>query len=139
MEVLWPAFGMFALSVVVALVLVVKRFGAVSSKRVNPAFYTLYRDGQEPEDVAVFTRHYINLFEQPVLFYTVIVMAYATGLGGGAMVSVAWAYVAARYLHSAVHLFGNNVLWRVRVFALSWVALATLWVMMALRLAGLGG
>jgi hypothetical protein len=139
MEILWPAFGMFALSAMIAVTLVIKRFGAVGGKRVDPRFYALYRDGQEPDDVAVFTRHYINLFEQPVLFYCVIVMAYATGLGGGMLVGVAWAYVAARYLHSAVHLFGNNVLWRVRVFALSWAALATLWVILGLRMAQQAG
>ena len=68
------------LTLVVALMLVIKRFAAVSQRRVNPKFYKLYREGQEPEDVAVYNRHLINLFEQPVLFYTVIVMAYATGL-----------------------------------------------------------
>jgi len=138
MEILWPAFGMFALTTAVAIALVVKRFAAVAQKRVNPAFYKLYRDGQEPEDVAVFTRHTSNLFEQPVLFYAVIVMAFATGLGGGAMVGVAWAYVVARYVHSAVHLFGNNVIRRVQIFALSWIALVALWVMLGLRMAGMG-
>ena len=138
MDILWPAFGMFALTSAVAIALVKKRFGAVAQKRVNPAFYKLYRDGQEPEDVAVFTRHTTNLFEQPILFYTVIVMAYATGLGGGAMVVAAWVYVAARYVHSGIHLFGNNVIWRVRVFALSWIALVALWVMLGVRMAGTG-
>ena len=138
MDILWPAFGMFALTTAVSVALVIKRFQAVAQKQVNPAFYKLYRDGQEPENVAFFTRHITNLFEQPILFYTVIVMAFAAGLGGGAMVGVAWAYVAARYLHSAVHLFGNNVIWRVRVFALSWIALAALWVMLGVRMAGAG-
>jgi hypothetical protein len=138
MEILWPAFGMFSLTTTIAMALVVKRFQAVARKQVNPAFYKLYRDGQEPEEVAVFTRHMTNLFEQPILFYAVIVMAFATGLGGGAMVGLAWAYVAARYLHSVVHLFGNNVIWRVRVFALSWIALAALWVMLGVRMAGAG-
>lgn len=138
MEILWPAFGLFALTSAVAIGLVTKRFQAVAQKRVNPSFYKLYRDGQEPEDVAVFTRHVTNLFEQPVLFYAVIVMAFATGLGGGAMVGVAWAYVAARYVHSVIHLFGNNVIRRLQVFALSWVALAALWIMLGLRMAGGG-
>jgi hypothetical protein len=135
MNILWPSFAMFFLTLVVALVLVIKRFSAVSQRRVNPEFYKLYRDGQEPEDVAVYTRHLTNLFEQPILFYAVIVMSYATGLASGAMVWVAWAYVAARVVHSVVHLFGNNVLIRVRVFALSWVALTALWVMLGLRMA----
>jgi len=135
MNILWPSFAMFFLTLVVALVLVIKRFSAVSQRRVNPEFYKLYRDGQEPEDVAVYTRHLTNLFEQPILFYAVIVMSYATGLASGALVWVAWAYVAARVVHSVVHLFGNNVLIRVRVFALSWVALTALWVMLGLRMA----
>lgn len=134
MNILWPVFGMFFLTAAVALALVIKRFAAVSQRRVNPEFYKLYRDGQEPEDVAVYTRHLTNLFEQPMLFYTVIVMIYATGLASTAMVWVAWAYVVARFMHSAVHLFGNNVLLRVRVFTLSWIALVALWVMLGLRI-----
>lgn len=135
MNILWPVFAMFFLTAAVALALVIKRFAAVSQRRVNPEFYKLYRDGQEPEDVAVYTRHLTNLFEQPILFYTVVVMSYATGLASPAMVWVAWAYVAARVMHSGVHLFGNNVLLRVRVFTLSWIALAALWVMLGLRMA----
>lgn len=135
MNILWPAFAMFFLTASVAIALVIKRFGAVSKRRVNPDFYKLYRDGQEPGDVAVYTRHLTNLFEQPVLFYMVIMMAYSTGLGGGAMVQVAWAYVITRYLHSAVHLFSNHVMTRVRVFTLSWIALTALWVMLGLRMA----
>lgn len=135
MNILWPAFGMFFLTAAVALTLVIKRFSAVSQRRVNPEFYKLYRNGQEPEDVAVYTRHLSNLFEQPILFYTVSVMAYASGLASTTMVWVAWAYVAARVMHSGVHLFGNNVLTRVRVFTLSWVALIALWVMLGMRLA----
>jgi hypothetical protein len=35
--------------------------------------------------------------------------------------------VALRYAHSAVHLTSNNVLLRFRLFALSWLVLAVLW------------
>lgn len=139
MEILWPLFAMFALTVTVAVILVIKRFDAVAKKRIDPRYYKVYQGATEPEDVAVFTRHLSNLFEQPVLFYTVVLAAYATGQAGGAMVAVAWAYVVARYLHSAVHLLGNQVLWRVRVFTLSWIALTALWVMLGMGIAGRQG
>jgi hypothetical protein len=49
----------------------------------------------------------------------------AVGLG------LAWAFVALRIAHSAVHLTYNHVVHRMRVFALSVLVLLTLWIWIA--------
>lgn len=136
MEVLWPAFAMFALTAFVVVRMGRQRAAAVSSGRVNLRFYKLYRDGSEPEDIAVTSRHFVNLFEAPVLFYVAVVIAHVTGQTGLAPVALAWAYVAARVVHSFIHLGSNDVLWRFRVYGVSWMVLAALWVVLGLGLAG---
>jgi hypothetical protein len=48
--------------------------------------------------------------------------------------ALAWAYVALRIVHSAIHLTYNKVLHRLGVFALSNVVLVALWVNAGVRL-----
>ena len=137
MQILWPAFAMFALTACVVLRLGTLRAKALSGGRMSLSFYRLYRDDQEPADVAVVTRHFINLFEAPVLFYVAVIIAYVTGQSGAVPVALAWAYVAARGVHTWIHLGSNNVLWRFRVYGASWLILAALWVTLGLGIAGL--
>jgi len=85
---------------------------------VDPKYYSLYL-GQEPEELRVISRHVINLLEVPPIFYIGAVIAFVTGQGGTILLALAWAYVALRLAHSAIHLGGNVVIWRFRVFVLS--------------------
>lgn len=136
MQVLWPAFAMFALTLFVALRLATLRAAAVKARQVDPGFYKTYRDGREPERVAATSRHFSNLFEAPVLFYAAVLIAYVTEQTGALPVALAWGYVAARCMHTWVHLGSNDVLLRFKVFGVSWLFLAALWVVLALGLAG---
>lgn len=135
MEILWPAFAMFALTAVVVVRMGTLRAAAVKAGRVNLRFYKLYRDGSEPEDIAVTSRHFINLFEAPVLFYVALVIGHVTGQDGLLPVALAWVYVATRVAHSIIHLGSNDVLWRFRVYGISWLVLAALWIALGFGLA----
>src|SRR5262245_19523704 len=44
-----------------------------------------------------------NLFEIPVIFYSLALMLFVTGRVDGVNVAAAWVFVAFRALHSAVH------------------------------------
>lgn len=132
MAILWPVFAMFALTAIVVVRLGTQRAGALKTGRISLGFYRLYRDGKEPEDVAATARHFINLFEAPVLFYAGAIIAYVTGQTGLLLVALAWGYVAARYLHTYIHLGRNDVLWRFRVYGVSWLLLAAFWVVLGL-------
>ena len=46
--------------------------------------------------------NYNHLHEQPVIFYALMFYLYATGVQGGLMLYLAWAYVAIRVVHSLV-------------------------------------
>ena len=88
-----------------------------------------------PSYVTIPNRNYMNLLELPVLFYVVCVLLYVTAGASTVAVAVAWAYVALRLVHSAIHLSYNRVVHRLAVFALSNVALGLLWIMAALHIA----
>jgi hypothetical protein len=100
---------------------------AVRSGSVNPRFFALYRGYDEPEKLTVNSRHIVNLFEAPLLFYMICLIAFVTGQSGLFLVSLAWGYVALRFLHSYVHLTSNTVLTRFRIFIMSMLVLMIIW------------
>lgn len=133
-HILYPVFGMFALVMFVFLRMAKVRFGAVRAGEMNPAFYKTYQGDEEPEHMRVVTRHFLNLFEMPVLFYVVVLMAYVSHQTGAWMTTLAWLYVASRCVHSWVHLGSNDVLTRFRAYLASNVVLTLLWVSLFVRL-----
>ena len=135
MAIVWPAFALFALTALVMLRLARLRFAAVRAGRVDPRFYKVFRGEEEPEPVAAVARNLNNLHEAPTLFYAGTAIAFAASETGLLLVSLGWAYVALRVLHSSIHLSRNKVLWRFRAFASSWLVLVAYWVVLGIRLA----
>lgn len=127
MEILYPIFTLSGWTLVCMARLGILRFTAVRRGEINPKFFALYRGYDEPEKLAVHSRHVVNLFEAPVLFYVVCVVAFVTNQSGALVMGLAWAYVALRLMHSYVHLTSNIVLHRFRLFVTSWMILVVLW------------
>jgi hypothetical protein len=127
MQILYPVFAMIALTIFCMIRLGFLRFAAIRSGEIDPRFFILYRGYDEPEKLAVYSRHIVNLYEAPLLFYVIILMAFVTGQTGGWVLGLAWVYVALRYIHSYVHLTSNVVPIRFRIFAGSVLALTVLW------------
>ena len=127
MHVLYPAFAMMALTFFCMVRLAMLRFAAVRSGEINPRYFILFRGYEEPDKLAVYSRHVVNLFEAPLLFYVIILTAFVTGQSGTLVLGLAWTYVVVRYFHSYVHLTSNVVLTRFRIFAVSMLTLASLW------------
>jgi hypothetical protein len=134
MAILWPAFALFALTMSVVFRLATLRWRAVRGRKVDPRFYKIYRGDGEPEEVAVVSRHLINLYEAPTLFYAGTAIAFAAGLSGTPLVAIGWTYVGLRLAHSSIHLGTNDVLWRFRIFAASWLTLVAFWAVLAFDL-----
>ena len=134
MNVLYPVFAMFVLTISVVMRLAALRFAAVKQGKVNPRYYSAYV-GDEPEYLRVTARHLTNLLEVPVLFYVACLLAFVTHQSGVLIVGLAWAYVALRVVHTLIHLGSNVVLMRFRVFALSVFVLVALWVTLFVGLA----
>lgn len=139
MSIVWPAFVLAALTFAVVLRLARQRFAAARAGRVDARYYKVFRGEGEPEEIAATARNLLNLYEMPTLFYAGVALAFAAGRSGALLVTLAWAYVALRYLHSAIHLTTNRVLWRFRVFAASTFVLIAFWAALGWDLATGGG
>ena len=131
-SLVYPMAAMVLLTAVVLLRMVLGRFAAVKRGDVDARFYKTYQGDTEPRTAAQYTRHFVNLFENPVLFYAVCVVAMVTQQGAGVIVWLAWVYVACRVVHALVHLGSNKIMPRMSVYATSWVVLLAMWVTVVL-------
>ncbi len=131
MSILYPVFVLVALTAFTLIRLGIARFRAVKSGRVPIDHYKTYQDLREPDHVRVLSNHYSNLFEAPLLFYVATLVILITGRETVLTVGLAWIYVLLRIVHSFVHTTSNSVLWRFRVFGVSWMVLIALWVVIA--------
>lgn len=129
-----PLFALFVLTFAVGFVAFVARFRAVRSRQMRLRDFEVLDLNTATPLVARTTRHLANLFEMPVLFYAVCLMALALQIDDGLAATLAWAYVALRGLHSVIHLTYNKVMHRMPVFMLSNAVLAALWLCVALSL-----
>lgn len=125
---IYPMFAMVLLTAAVLVKLFRSRVTAVREGRVSKAYFRLYQGEVEPESTAKPARHFANLFEAPVLFYVACLAAMITHVTGAAMQVLAWTYVAARVVHTTVHLGGNRLRNRVRAYFFSWLVLLAMWI-----------
>ena len=72
-----------------------------------------------------------NLFETPLLFVAAVLTVYAASLTSLPYVALAWIYVAARVVHSAIHCTYNKVMHRLYAFLASLVVLWAMWALIA--------
>ncbi len=135
MEIIYPMFAMFALTIFVVFRMALSRFAAAKSGEINPRFFKTYSGYEEPDHLRVLSRHVINLYEMPSLFYVAGILILQTGQTDVLTLSLAWAYVGLRYIHSYIHLSSNKLLYRFRVFLLSCLVLIALWLTLIVRLA----
>ena len=135
-DILYPLFALAALTFMVLLLI---PFARARAARVGEVAATDFRHGESPSvppRVSLPNRNFMNLLEMPTLFYAVCLMLFVTGGSDATTVTLAWFYVALRAVHSAIHLTYNRVSHRLSAFTLGNIALAALWVIAGLHLAG---
>ena len=133
--ILWPIFAMVLLTAAVLVRLAMGRLASVQRGEVRLGFYRLLQGDDEPDKMRATTRHMVNLYEMPILFYVVCILAYVTGQVNVGLVVLAWLFVVARYAHTYVHLTSNSVPTRFRVFGAAFAVLVGMWVVLAVQLA----
>ena len=125
--VLLPGLALVAHTFVVLVVMFRRRVAQMKRDRIRPQqVATSQQAAALYADVAP-ADNFRNLFEMPVLFYFALVVAAITGQAGPWVFGLAWAYVAARIVHSVIQCTYNRVMHRFRAFAASVFVLATLW------------
>ena len=112
------------------------RIPAMQKAGIDPAELT--RTGKKldlPPEISRVADNYNHLHEQPTIFYALALATQIAGLGDGTAVTLAWAYVGLRVVHSLVQATKNIIPLRFAVFTLGSATLLALFVRTALRLA----
>ncbi len=125
---IYPMAAMVLLTFVVLLRLFRSRVRAVREGQLTAKYYRVFQGESEPEATVKPARHFVNLFEAPTLFYAGCLAAMVSGDYGLVLLVIAWLYVLVRIVHAWIHLGGNRLLYRMRVYFLGWVILLALWV-----------
>ena len=134
-SLVFPMLALVLLTFGVAVVLFRARVRSVREGHTPVSYFRTFQGSQEPEFLAKSTRHFVNLFEVPTLFYAGCLTAMVVGVTGPWVVGFAWGYVAARVAHAVIHLGSNRVRHRLRAYAASWLFLLALWTHVAVRVA----
>ena len=108
-----------------------RRVWAVKQGRVPTRVFAVGEAPEVPEDLRIPNRNLMNLLEMPLLFYVVCTAFYVTGRVAPGVVSLAWAFVGLRLVHSVIHLTYNRVFHRFLAFASSNIVLLVLWIQFA--------
>ena len=121
MSILDPMLAMLAWSGLIVAILLMTRIPAVVRQWGNLQFakHSDELRPKMPEKFRYVTDNYNHIFEQPTLFYAVLIYIQLADTTSWTNVSLAWAYVCLRVIHSAIQLTSNNVSWRAASFATS--------------------
>ena len=131
MSILHPMLGMLAWSGLIVAVLLSTRLPLIV-RQWGRLQYAKHSEDVRPkmsDRLRYVTDNYNHLFEQPTLFYATLVYIQLAGTANHANVSLAWAYVVLRVIHSLIQLTANNVSWRAASFATSSAILLTMIIM----------
>ena len=121
-----PLAAMVLLNFLVWLRLYQTRLGELKRRRIHPQAVASAAQMAALEDTRA-ADNFRNLFELPVLFYAAMLLILLVPLQGTALLVLAWAFVALRYLHSFIHCTYNRVKDRFTAYLLSSIALWALW------------
>ena len=129
-----PALAMVALTFMVWCRMFFTRIGQMTRERIHPqAVATSAQDTARLTDSRA-ADNFRNLFDLPVLFYLALVVAALTSRVNALTLVLAWAFVAMRIVHSAIHCSYNKVMHRFRAYVAGGLVLWTLWAMIGVGL-----
>ena len=135
MSLLYPVLAQVLLTFVLILWTGRVRVGALRAGRAHFRDTALSSDAW-PEDVRKVSNNARNQYETPVLFYVLCGAAIYLGVTGIVMTLLAWAYVATRLVHTAIHTTTNNVRRRFYTFTVGLAVLILMWIVVVVRLLG---
>jgi hypothetical protein len=132
--ILLPALAMVALTFVVWWRMYFMRIGEMKRERIHPqSVATSAAMAARLKDTRA-ADNFRNLFELPVLFYLALVVAALTGQVTSVTLTLAWAFVALRVVHSAIHCSYNRVWHRFYAYLACGLVLWALWAVLAVGL-----
>jgi len=127
LDLVYPMAAMVLLTFIVLVKMFRSRVRAVKAGEANAGYYKTYQEGGEPREAAQMSRHLVNLFESPTLFYAACIAGMVTGQNADALIVLAWVYVALRMVHAYIHTGSNKLQPRIRAYFTSWLVLLGMW------------
>jgi hypothetical protein len=123
-----PLLAQVTLTFIVMAVMYRKRVAEMKTKRIHPQRIKA-RSGKHGvlTDSETAADNFSNLFETPILFYVAILLTLILMVQDPVLVTLAWAYVVSRYIHSFIHITYNRVMHRFTVFIFSCFVLLAMW------------
>jgi hypothetical protein len=134
--ILWPVLVQITLTIVIFLLLGVRKAKAIKAGGVDREKTALHNDAW-PDEVLKVSNNLQNQFQTPVLFYALSFAFLHAGTVSVTVLSLAWAYAVLRIVHAYVHVTSNYVPMRFRLFLLSFTMLMAMTVILAKQLYGL--
>lgn len=122
-----PVVALVVLTAIVALLMAVYRNVALIRGAVSARYFRTYTADGPAEWVERPARAYMNLLELPVLFYVACLLMLTTGRYDSVQVSLAWLFVATRYVHAFIHVGFNHVPLRFTAFLSGVLTLVVIW------------
>jgi len=133
--ILLPLFVLVVLTFVVGIVMASRRMRAFKS---GTRFEDVaLRKDAFPADAQQANYCFGNLFEMPVLFYVLTILALITKQADLIFVILAWIYVVMRVLQATTHLTTNHLPTRGSFFGVSVLVLAIMWGVYIVRILSL--
>ncbi|MDP7436727.1 MAG: MAPEG family protein [Candidatus Marinimicrobia bacterium] len=125
--VLYPVIAMVALTFLVTAHLYFVQKRAIKKWDVKYGFFKIY-EGDRPDYLQAARDHYKNMFQLPILFYSWAGIIFMMGNVDTLDLSLAWLFVASRYLHSGIRIIDHTkLLRRSSVFIVGWFVLLIAW------------
>jgi len=115
--ILWPVLAQILLTIIMLIILGVRKARAVKAGQVN-RHQTALDNRVWPENVRKVSNNIANQFEVPVLFYVLCLVFYGINAAGVTAMVLAWLFVLSRIAHAIVHIGSNHVPTRLRLFLL---------------------
>lgn len=135
-NMVYPLFAMAVLPGAILVLLFYFRLKAVLVGKIELHYLEKHGAESAPPVVVRLTHNLSNLFEFPTLFLAAGVLLITLQIVDELYISLAWAYVGLRYIHSVIHVTYNKVLHRLSVFFISDVILIILWFRLVLQESG---
>jgi len=126
-DLVYPMAAMVLLTFIVLIRMFLGRVRAVRAGEADAGYYKTYQEGREPREVAQLSRHLVNMFESPTLFYAACIAGMVIGENATILAALAWVYVAMRAVHAYVHTGSNRLPPRIKIYFSSWLVLLGMW------------
>jgi hypothetical protein len=133
LQLIYPMFALVLLTFCVMLLSFRQRVNAVK-KGMSARYFKTYTEGTAPESLIKTDRHFINLFEVPVLFYAGCLAAMMVPVTGPVVLATAWLFVAARVVHAYIHIGPNKIFPRMSIHMVACATVLALWIQIVIAI-----